>query len=93
MELLFALVIVSLLVTVGTFAYQAVLYLKDGYWTDVSATGFCARHLKVKWCSDPAQWIELHSLLEMFSPGGLLFVVSVVLLSVALTFFDSGSKP
>lgn len=88
MEVVFLLVGLSLVATVGTFAYQALLYLKQGYWTAFSATGFCASQLKVEWCAAPSDWVGLHKVLEFFSPGGALFVVSLGLMWLCIAIAE-----
>jgi hypothetical protein len=82
----------SLLATVGTFAYQVLLYLKQGYWTAYTAIGFCATQLKLEWCAAPNDWVGLHKMLELFSPGGAMFVLSLGLMYLCIAIAESGSK-
>lgn len=60
-------------------AYQSYGYLKTGYWTPMPATEFCAAHLGLQWCESPQDWIGIHQMLSLFSPGGFLFAVSMVM--------------
>jgi hypothetical protein len=90
MEILVLVVGVSLLITVGTFAYQVFLFLKQGYWTTFSATDFCAGEMKIQWCAAPNDWLGLHKVLEFLSPGGALFLASAVLLWLYVGISESG---
>lgn len=85
-----ALVAAGFLAMVGTFGYQAYLYLKYGEWIGLSVTYACGQYLEWEWCNFPQDWLGVHNLLSWFNVGAFAFLASVLAMWAAMALEGGG---